>query len=167
MLIRDWNQGDRLRCIEILRSNVPRYIAACDEEDFNRFLNRLPGPFFVVEIDHRVAACGGMAIRHPEPRIATLCWGMVDSSSHRRGVGRALVKHRLRMIETGFPSIERVRVNTTQLVQRFFEQHGFRSTETERNGYGLGLDRGVIELAVGLSAEDSCRIVMIDDQAAP
>ena len=39
-----------------------------------------------------------------------------------------------------YPWIERVQVNTTQLVQGFFERHGFVAVSSEAGGYGPGLD---------------------------
>ena len=140
MQIRNYMGEDRARCLEIFTSNVPTYFAATDQPGFVRFMAELPGLFFVVDVERDVVACGGVAIDHPEPSIATLCWGMVASDSHQRGIGRALLDYRMQIVLTGHPSIRRVRVNTTQLVRGFFERHGFLAIHVETNGYGIGLD---------------------------
>jgi N-acetylglutamate synthase-like GNAT family acetyltransferase len=148
MQIRFYTIKDRSPCLEIFRSNVPAYFAASDEQEFAHFLDKLPGPFCIVEIDGEVVACGGLAADHPELNVATLCWGMVAANLHRHGIGRALLDFRMRILATEYPSTRRVRVNTTQVAQAFFQRHDFIVIGVETDGYGAGLNRVVMDCAV-------------------
>ena len=148
MQIRYYTIKDRSPCLEVFRSNVPDYFTASDEQEFARFLDRLPGPFCIVEIGGGVAACGGLALNDPEPNVATLCWGMVAANLHRHGIGRALLELRMQILTTEYPSTKRVRVNTTQVAQPFFQRHDFAVIDVESDGYGAGLDRVVLDYVV-------------------
>ena len=140
MHIRRYASEDRVACLQILGSNVPTYFRASDEAEFANLLEQQRDPFWVAEHDGSVVGCGGLAPDHPETGTATLCWGIVAAHMHHRGVGRALLEHRLRTLAADYPWIERVQVNTTQLVQGFFERHGFVAVSSEAGGYGPGLD---------------------------
>jgi len=140
MRIRPYETDDRDACLALIRSNTPEHFVPSDEEAFGRFLDDLPGPYFVVEDPYGgVIACGGMA-QEEEPSLATLCWGIVAAEEQRKGVGTALLEHRLREFLPRHPEIERVQVNTTQKVQGFYERHGFRAREIRQEAYGPGLD---------------------------
>jgi N-acetylglutamate synthase-like GNAT family acetyltransferase len=148
MKIRRYVTEDRSPCLEVFTSNVPAYFAASDELEFVRYLEKGPGPFYVVDVDGRIVACGGVAVDHPEPNVATLCWGMVAASFHRHGIGSALLDFRVRILTTEHPSVKRVRVNTTQVAQPFFEHHGFVAKSVRTDGYGTGLDHVVMDYIV-------------------
>lgn len=95
MQIRAYQPGDLEACVTILRSNVPLHCPASDEAGFRAFLAALPGPYFVVAAgDGAVVACGGIALED-DPAVATLCWGIVRADAQLRGVGSALLWHRL------------------------------------------------------------------------
>ena len=95
-----------------------------------------------------IRACGGIATYHPEPDIATLCWGMVALNSQRQGIGKALLEFRVRLVATQHPTITRLRVNTTQVVKVFYERHSFAAVRVEPGRYGPGLDHVVMDRAV-------------------
>jgi [ribosomal protein S18]-alanine N-acetyltransferase len=145
MLIRPYTADDRVGCLGIFRSNVPLYFVADDEPEFVRFIDQKLGLFCVVSVESVLVACGGTSIDYPELGAATLCWGMVSAGLHRRGIGRALLVHRIKMVTAKYPTIRRLRLNTTQKAQAFFELHGFRVTQVDANGYGVGLDRVSME----------------------
>src|SRR5690348_13172787 len=80
MLVRPYTIADREACLRIFDSNVPRFFRAGERAEYEGFLERRPGPFFVVEDEAgAVVASGGIAPGRAEPEIAVLCWGMVRS----------------------------------------------------------------------------------------
>ena len=102
MQIPSYSTDDRATCLSIFRTNVPTYFVASDEVEFARFLDDLPAQFWVVHMDGQIRACGGIATYHPEPDIATLCWGMVALNSQRQGIGKALLDFTKAQLPTGF-----------------------------------------------------------------
>lgn len=148
MEIRPFTKADREACLALLRSNVPEHFVASDEADLARFLDALPGPYFVVEDGGRIVASGGIAAEQ-DGVTASLCWGIVDAARQRAGIGTRLLSHRLASFLPGHPEVRRVRINTTQKVQAFYEKHGFAPTEVRPGAYGPGLDHVRMEMPVG------------------
>lgn len=149
MLIREYSTQDRLSCLQILRGNTPRFFAPSDEIEFAHFLDHLPGQYWIAEVDKEILACGGVALERGA-RTATLCWGIVAARAQGRGIGSALLEYRLTRIATEFPGVRRVRLTTTQIVQSFFERHGFQQLAVDRAWYGPALDRVHMERSVNL-----------------
>lgn len=126
-------------------SNQPRYFTAQERPLFERFLDAVPGPYFVIEdADGDIRACGGWA---PDAagRVASFCWGMVRSDSHGKGLGRRLTEARLDSIRAQ-AGISRVRLDTSQLTRGFYAGLGFRLLSVEPDGYEPGMDRCEMEL---------------------
>ena len=149
MHIRKYATDDRTTCLSIFRSNVPTYFAASDEEKFAQFLDDPRVKFWVVDMGGQIRACGGLAVYYPKPEMATLCWGMVARNFQRQGIGRALLEFRMKLVTARHPTIRRLRVNTTQVVQAFYERHGFGAVHVEPDRYGSGFDHVMMDRVVG------------------
>ena len=143
MEIRSYSVRDRQACLDILRGNTPEYFVPQDHDEFCGFLDNLPGPYFVVQQQKELVACGGWAMNSAS--VAALTWGMVRRNYQRRGIGRDLLRYRLEAIRNSSRA-RVVRILTVQLVQEFFAQAGFAVVEVEPNGYGVGLDRVTMDL---------------------
>ena len=141
---RPYDTADRPACLDIFDSNVPTSFDLGERAEFTRFLDDLPGPYFVV-LDQRgsIVACGGWA-RSPGTSRADLCWGLVRRSRQRRGWGRALTRVRLDSIDS-VPDIDRVRLQTSQDAEGFYRRLGFVVVEREVDGFRPGFDRIVME----------------------
>ncbi len=140
MRIREYEPRDRGACLAVCRSAVPKFIGECEVPLFEAFLDKLPGPYFVVEDGAgQVIACAGYALA-PEKRSATLCWGLVHADFHRTGVGRRLLEARIDAIrrEAGIDQIE---LGTSQHTAAFFAKFGFVTFQIRPDGFAPGLDR--------------------------
>ncbi|WP_203236799.1 GNAT family N-acetyltransferase [Nocardia panacis] len=119
-----------------MRGNTPEFFAPEELAEFAEFLDD-PGEYFVVEEDGRTLACGGWAIK-PDG-TASLCWGMVVHTHHRRGIGSYLFRERMRLIrEDGTASA--VKLVTSQHSRPFYERLGFTVTGIRPEGFAPGLD---------------------------
>jgi GNAT superfamily N-acetyltransferase len=133
----------RQSCLQVLHGNTPEFFVLKDRDDFSRFLDNLPGPYFVIEDRGLIVACGGWAMDAEE--VAALTWGMVRRDLHRQGIGRDLLHYRLKAIRAdGRAKV--VRLRTVPLVQEFFARQGFDVVDVVPNGYGAGLDRVTMAL---------------------
>lgn len=139
MDIRPYSPSDREACLALLRSNVPEHFSPAEADELARFLDALPGPYFVAEEDGRIVGCGGIA-GEPDGVTATLCWGIVAADRQRGGIGTALLRRRLDVFLRDNPQIRRVQTNTSQKVQGFYARHGFAVAEVRPQGYGPDLD---------------------------
>lgn len=142
MEIREYQSSDRDACLNIMQSNIPEYFHEGDLADFARFLENLPGPFFVVmDPNADLIACGGIAFGRTTSIEANLCYGMVMRTRLHHGIGSELLRKRLEFFLPRAPQVERIVVNTTQKTEGFFRKFGFSVVERERDGFGTGLDR--------------------------
>jgi len=150
MTIRPYSPADRAACLAIFEGNMPRYFVPEELPGFARWLDAqdagrlaypesLAEPYFVVENDGQVVACGGLGVLLDQP-LLTMAWGMVRHDLHGQGIGRALLRHRLQLAETAYPSYAVV-LDTSQHTYPFFEKLGFQVTKITPDGYGPGLHR--------------------------
>ena len=139
MELRRYVDTDRDACLRAFDGNAPPYFLRHEREGFEKFLDRLPGPYFVITEAGDAIACGGYAIGRAD-READICWTIVSRNHQGRGVGRLLIETCLHEIaeRTG---CTRVRLETSQHTSAFFERFGFAVFETTLDGFGPGLDQ--------------------------
>lgn len=112
--LRAYRDEDREACLALFDGNVPKYFAVEERQDFVSFLEKPPGPYFVmVNEQEEVVACGGYASSEKNRELAVLCWGMVRRDLHRHGVGTRLLEERLRLIAAE-PHLSVVMIETSQ-----------------------------------------------------
>lgn len=119
MDLRPYRPADRTACLAVFDSN-----SAPDRLKFEDFLQSPEGPYFVMEHDGEIIGCGGYVLEPDQP-VASLVWGMIRRDSHGQGLGRFLLMYRLREISKS-GRIDRVRLETSPPVAKFFEGQGFR-----------------------------------------
>lgn len=146
MTDRSYDARDRDACLALFDSNAPTYFMAGERADFAAWLERMdPASYRVIERGGRVAACGGVAME-PDGATASLCWGMVDGALHRQGLGRALTQARIDAARA--LGATAVRCDTSQKTTAFYERFGFVVTAVQMDGYGPGLHRCEMRLAL-------------------
>jgi GNAT superfamily N-acetyltransferase len=117
--VRPYLASDRNACLEIFDSNFD----ATRRAEFERFLDRSEGPYFIMEHDGAIVGCGGYTGE-------TLLWGMIRRDFQKLGLGRFLLLYRLRKLE-GVPM---VRLEAPPTAVPFFEKQGFRVAGEGRTG---------------------------------
>ncbi|WP_430332904.1 GNAT family N-acetyltransferase [Rhodococcus sp. ACT016] len=145
MKIREFGSADRNACLDIVHGNTPDFFAPSEVGEFAAFLDDPGCPYYVLEDAGEVVACGGWSIR--ADGAASLCWGMVKRTQHRKGIGSFLFRERLRLIR-GEGSASRVALVTSQHSKPFFERHGFTVTGIEVDGFAPGLDAVTMRLEI-------------------
>lgn len=138
MRIRPYHPNDLAACLAIFDSNLPTYFAPTERPDFESFLGDLAEEhaYQVVELDGSIVACGGLS--PPVNGTAGFCWGMVQKSRHRQGLGRQLAQARLQQAADDH-RVERVALSTSQHTEDFYAALGFRVTRRVKDGHGPGL----------------------------
>jgi ribosomal protein S18 acetylase RimI-like enzyme len=148
MPFRPYVPADRAACLAILDSNVPRYFAPAERAQFAAFLDAPLGFYGVLSVDGEApVGCGGIALSKESARVANLTWGMIHADRHGQGWGRALLHARLQHLAK-LPGVDQVTLNTTSQAAGFYRRFGFRDAAFVPNGYGPGLDRYEMVLAL-------------------
>jgi [ribosomal protein S18]-alanine N-acetyltransferase len=135
---RPYQPADRAACLAIFDGNTPPFFDPSERPAFESFLGRQPCPFFVLEEDGQVVACGGYGTEKNGDIV--LAWGMVQRDLHKHGLGSILLSKRIEKIIQSDPQAHIV-IDTSQYSQAFFERQGFRVTGGAENYYGPGLHR--------------------------
>ena len=147
MSLRLYHPTDANACLSILDGNVPTYFAPGERGDFVHFLRAQATDcaFQVIERAGSIVACGGLS--RSGDGSGSFCWGMVERTLHRRGLGRELALARLRQAEAD-PSIKRIVLSTSQHTQAFYAALGFQVTRIVADGHGAGIDAVEMERAL-------------------
>ena len=137
--------------MEIIKSNIPKYISYNEHLDYENYLYREDKIYFVLLEKSNLIACGGYGVHISGTKIG-LSWGMVHNEQHNKGYGSELLKFRLNHIKNNYPDTE-IHLDTSQYTYRFFEKFGFNVTQILKNRYADGLDRYVMILKWEISTE--------------
>ncbi|MNU49989.1 hypothetical protein D3C71_389450 [compost metagenome] len=144
--IRPYVVSDKATCMEVFKTNVPKYFTEAEINDFEQFLTRLENPdesnnppYYVMELDGKLIGCGGFGEKEGVDAI-TFVWGMVHHDYHKKGYGEQLLVFRLAEIKKQFPD-RQVILDTTQFSYSFFEKYGFKTVKITENSYGEGMHR--------------------------
>lgn len=139
MNIRKYQHADKEQCLEIFHKNVGQFFTLDELPFFDLWLENSDNyPYFVVEMDGHVVACGG--IYYDERfAMAGLSWGMVDPEYQRQGIGRKLTEFRIKQICKAFPGTPCF-IQTTKHAAGFYTKLGFTLKEVKRNRSTEGQD---------------------------
>jgi len=145
--IRPYASNDKEGCLEAFKSNMPRYFAPHELEDFDNWLEQQPArmttnddeAYFVAELEQSIIACGGYHY-DKNTNVTHMTWGMVKQDYHRRGIGKGLLQYRLKVIKDRFPESV-IGLDTTQYSAPFFERLGFKTTRITEHFYAPGFHR--------------------------
>lgn len=140
-----YNPEMRERCIEIFKSNQPKYFA---EEELRLFMDFLDDDidnnYYVIEKDGEIQGCGGVFLDQRSGEVG-LSWGMVHASCHKQGFGKALTIFRLELMKQQFPGAV-YKVDTSQYTAAFYEKSGFSILEIIPDGFAPGLDKYIMKM---------------------
>lgn len=148
-IIRKYEPADHPACMDVFKTNVPKYFTWEEVDEFERFLTKLGNPeatdnpiYYVMESGNFLIGCGGFGEKEGIDGTAsiTFVWGMVDRASHKKGFGEQLLRFRLAEIPLHFPG-KQIILDTTQFSYTFFEKYGFKTVKITENSYGEGMHR--------------------------
>lgn len=145
--LRPYTPTDAPACLALFDTNVPRYFAPHERHDFATYLlhPHRAHDYLVIEHNGHLVACGGLALDNEH--TAAFCWGMVDRTRHRQGLGAQLSHARLAHART--LGAQRITLSTSQHTQAFYAGLGFVVTHITPAGHGPGLD--AVEMALELA----------------
>ena len=138
LTIRELNNSDFEKVINILKLNVPKYFAASEINDFQDYLNNEIEYYFVVEVNNKLIGSGGINLDF-ENKVAKIAWDIIDPKYQGKGVGKQLLNYRINYIKNHFPNFSII-VRTSQIVYKFYEKNGFRLVETHKDFWAKGFD---------------------------
>lgn len=159
--IRPYAAADQEACLAIFRSNLPRYFDPSELPEFEAFLDKPSGEYFVVALGAPLVACGGCYVRDG---VGRLSWGMVAREHHGSALGTQLLVWRMDRLFLR-PEIDEIAIDTSQHTAGFFARHGFRTSQHVIDGFGAGIDQ--VSMSLQRSAYEAARASTSPAQPSP
>ncbi|MPQ46845.1 GNAT family N-acetyltransferase [Marinifilum sp. N1E240] len=137
-MIRKYAKEDKIKVIELVKLNTPKYFDPSEENDLKNYLDKEVEDYFVVELESVIVGAGGINY-FPEEKIARISWDMIHPDYQGKGVGKSLIKYRIDYIKAKnlFKIIE---VRTSQLVADFYNKMGFELVNIEKDYWAKDYD---------------------------
>ncbi len=143
MTIRPYKLTDADALLRLFGKHVPHAFGENEVADYRHFLQTNTDPYFVAEHDGQVVGACGHYVRigadSPDGQTARIGWIFTDTNAKDLGVGSALVRYNLSVID-GYSNVRLIECRTSQVAYRFFEKFGFRLQHTEPDFWAPGLD---------------------------
>ncbi len=134
------------KCLEIFKSNTPRYFAEWEYSIFLNFLTEYAenGYYYILICAKEIIGCGGFEKCSDE---VELTWGMVHNTLHNNEYGSELLNLRIKKIQELFGNVS-IKIETTQIAEGFFLKKGFSPVSRVRDGFGDSLDKIEMKLII-------------------
>ncbi len=124
--------------VELLDQNTPTYFSVSERDDLISYLKNELEDYFICRSDKAVIASGGINYFENE-NVARISWDLVSPDMQGNGIGRELLKFRLKHIQTYHPNWE-VEVRTSQHAFGFYQKSGFEIQNVVRDYWAPGFD---------------------------
>lgn len=135
---------DHDACMSIFDANCPEFFAPNERQDYLAFLDGVPKSYEVCRADGRV--CGAFGLFASGEDTKALNWILIDPQAQGIGVGSRIMK---RVIRSGRQSQTRsVRIAASHKSAAFFARFGAVAISSTKDGWGPGMDRVDMELAL-------------------
>ncbi len=143
------------RCLEIFDSNCPTYFLKEERGEFEQWLTTALDSehcYWLLLNNEQIVGCGGIYVadnnfgRAEYPNEVGFAWGMIDHALHKQGLGEALAHFRLNYLRKTYPE-RPIILRTTQFTYGFFEKQGFTIRQWIDDGYGIGMDKVIMEFS--------------------
>jgi hypothetical protein len=141
MKTRVYNREDKQRIIEIFLSNCPKYFSFDDEQYLIDFLDNYADENYLVMLKgEEIIGCGGHYTKNDMHGIA---WVIFEVGSVGPGMLKKIsddfyteIENKIAAEFTSLP----IQINTTQLMEKWFNRYGFKTFDISKDGFGQGLD---------------------------
>jgi len=129
--------------VDIFKSNCPKYFDVNDLQELNYFLNEhADDNFNIVSFKGEIIGCGGHYVKNEDQTIG-IAWVMFKRFSLGRRnffqVADDFFEHILESIRNEKLDFDII-INTTQLLEKTFNQYGFKTEQIIKDGFGSHLD---------------------------
>ena len=151
MNIRNYQDSDREKIIELLRLNTPEYFSPDEEKDLIYYFDNHIESYYVIEIDGIIVGSGGFNLSD-DPAMIRIAWDIVHPEYQGKGIGSALTKYRIERIKE-MDGVKIISVRTSQLVYPFYEKFGFELKEIVKDYWADGFDLYSMELDMNLVSD--------------
>lgn len=137
-MIRKYKEQDHHHLIELIKLNTPDYFDESEWLEFSDYLKNEIEDYFVVEADTEIVGCGGLNYEAEQNR-AVISWDMIHPSFQGKGIGKALLDHRIAQVKS-HADLTELLVRTSQHTWLFYKKSGFELMFVKKDFWAKGID---------------------------
>jgi len=139
-----YRNADHDACMSVFDANCPEFFAPNERQDYLAFLEGNPEGYEVCRV--RGSVCGAFGLSDDGEDVKTLNWILIDPQTQGIGVGSRIMD---RVIGLGRISQTRiVKIAASHKSAAFFARFGAIVISSTKDGWGTGMDRVDMELAL-------------------
>jgi ribosomal-protein-alanine N-acetyltransferase len=131
LTIRPYEDSDESAVLALFDQLSPAFFAPPERVDLAYYLSNEREWYYVLIQDDTLIAAGGINFNDNQ-KTGIISWDLVCPSFHGIGIGSALLQHRIHILQA-LPSIQKIRVRTSQFTFPFYEKFGFKTLEIRYN----------------------------------
>jgi N-acetylglutamate synthase-like GNAT family acetyltransferase len=136
--IREYHPNDHDQLIQLMKLNIPHYFDDSELSEFSFYLKEEIEDYFVVEADAKIVGCGGINYEAEQYR-AVISWDMIHPSFQGKGIGKALLDHRIARVKSQAHLTELL-VRTSQHTWVFYRKSGFELMFVKKDFWAKDID---------------------------
>jgi GNAT superfamily N-acetyltransferase len=141
---RPYCNADYPACTDIFDANCPEFFSPNERQDYECFLEDVPEGYEVCEVDGCVLGAFGLVGDGNDVMI--LNWILLDPHRQGIGIGSKIMERVLHVGRTS--KIKMVRIAASHRSAAFFARFGATTTSSTKDGWGPGMDRVDMRLAL-------------------
>ena len=141
---RPYCHADLRACLDIFDANCPRYFAPNERDEYAAFLADAPDGYTVCELKGNAAGAFGLSDDGDDAwRIS---WILMRPDAQGHGIGSLIMERALQDARTS--GARMLSIATSPRSEGFFARFGAQPVAILKDGWGPGLDRVDMELAL-------------------
>lgn len=141
---RPFRRDDESACLDIFDANCPAFFAPNERAEYEAYLDSVPAGYEVCEVNARV--CGGFGIADAGDGASVISWILLSPEVQGMGIGSQMMHRIVQKSRTLNAAL--IRIATSPKAVDFFARFGAVRQSTTKNGWGPGMDRVDMELAL-------------------
>jgi len=141
---RVYRPADREACLRLFDANCPAFFAPNERADYLAFLDAEAADYEVCLSGDRLVGAFGLSPGAPEER--SLRWILLHPELHGHGLGSAIMTRVLSVARDA--GVRRLRIAASHRSSPFFARFGAQVVATTPDGWGPGMHRVDMELAL-------------------
>jgi GNAT superfamily N-acetyltransferase len=141
LVFQKYEPGDYAACLALFDANCPEFFAPNERADYRGFLDSSPGWYELSVVAGNLVGAFGL-----DPAQSALRWIMIHPDAQGHGIGSAIMKH---VVDSARKAgVSSIAIAASQKSAPFFGKFGAVERSIHENGWGPGLDRIDMTLAI-------------------
>ena len=139
-----YSPENQAACLSLFDLNSPEFFAPNERDDYKNFLNSVPRDYELCEKDGKLVGAFGLSSMSSD--VGALEWILLNPAVQGSGLGTTIMNRVMEWaMQRGFSQLK---IATSHKAYKFFEKKGAVAVSELENGWGPGMHRIDMEVAI-------------------